>query len=97
LQTSLVKALGTYLVWSRLTTTKGDIHLLNCYLEGGEAVHLKQRALRIADIIGDIIRQDYNATIVVCGDFNNQMPIKRRHLIIQGFTAVFSHHSVTHK
>ncbi len=76
---------------------KGDIHLLNCYLEGGEAVHLNQRAIRITDIIGDIIRQDYNAMIVVYGDFNNHMPIIRRHLIIQGFTSAFSHTTVTPK
>ena len=75
----------------------GDIHLLNCYLEGGEAVHLKQRALRITDIISDIIRQDYNATIVVCDDFNNHMPIMRRQLIIHGLTTALSHNTVTHK
>ena len=34
---------------------------------------------------------------MVCGYFNNHMPIMRRHLIIQVFTAVFSHHTLTYK
>ena len=76
---------------------KWDIHFLNFYLVGGKAVHLKQRAQHIADIVCDVICQDYNATIVVCGDFNNHTPIMRRHLIIQGFTTAFSHTTVTHK
>ena len=33
---SLVKALGTYLCWTRLTTGSTDIQVLNCYLEPGE-------------------------------------------------------------
>jgi hypothetical protein len=33
---TLVKALGTYLCWMRLTTGKHEVQILNCYLEPGD-------------------------------------------------------------
>jgi hypothetical protein len=31
-----IKALGTYLCWTRLTTGKHVVQILNCYLEPGK-------------------------------------------------------------
>ena len=33
---TLVKALGTYLCWMRLTTGRHEVQILNCYLEPGD-------------------------------------------------------------
>ena len=33
---SLVKALGTYFCWTKMTTGKNEVQILNCYLEPGE-------------------------------------------------------------
>ena len=33
---SLVKALGTYFCWTRMTTGRNEVQILNCYLEPGE-------------------------------------------------------------
>jgi len=70
----LVKALGSYLCWTRLTTGPIQVQILNCYLEGGDSLYNKNRALRVIEIVHDILRQDVNAAIVVCGDFNNHLP-----------------------
>ena len=70
---TLVKALGTYLCWTRVTTGKQEVQILNCYLEPGNEPFKTERAKRITDIIKDIIKQDADAAIVVCGDFNNHI------------------------
>ena len=33
---TLVKALGTYFCWTRMTTGRHEVQILNCYLEPGE-------------------------------------------------------------
>ena len=53
---TLVKALGTYLCWVRLTTGKREVQVLNCYLEPGKEPFHVERAKRVTDIIKDIIR-----------------------------------------
>ena len=45
-------------------------YILNCYLEPGEDEKIKNRAARISEIAADILKQDSQARIVVCGDFN---------------------------
>ena len=35
--------------------------------------YAKQRAQRVCEVVQDILRQDENAAIVVCGDFNNHI------------------------
>ena len=52
---NLVKALGTYLCWTRLTTGNRQVQILNCYLQPGEEEHLKERAKRVTDIVRDIL------------------------------------------
>jgi hypothetical protein len=46
---TLVKALGTYLCWTRVTTGKHVVQLLNCYLEPGEEQFKAERAKRVTD------------------------------------------------
>jgi len=53
---SLVKSLGTYLCWVRVTTGNQVVQLLNCYLEPGQEQFQVERAKRVTDIIKDIIR-----------------------------------------
>ena len=53
---TLVKSLGTYLCWVRVSTGDSEMQVLNCYLEPGEQVFQKERAKRVADIIKDIVR-----------------------------------------
>jgi endonuclease/exonuclease/phosphatase family metal-dependent hydrolase len=93
---SLVKALGTYLCWTRLTSGAKQVQILNCYLQPGEEAHLKERAKRITDIVRDILRQDASAAVVVCGDFNNHMPIVSKELTKCGFTAALGSETSTH-
>ena len=52
---TLVKALGTYLCWVRLTTGRQEVQILNCYLEPGKEQFQEERAKRVTDIIKDII------------------------------------------
>ena len=53
---TLVKALGTYLCWTRVTTGKHVVQLLNYYFEPGEGQFKAERAKRVTDIIKDIIK-----------------------------------------
>jgi hypothetical protein len=70
---SLVKLLGTYLCWTRVTTCRHVVQLLNCYLEPGEEQFQVERAMRVTDIIKDIVKQVAEAAILVCGDFKNRI------------------------
>jgi hypothetical protein len=81
-QMRLVKTLGSYMNWTkvRLTNDTCWIHLISCYLEGGEQTYQKQRAERVAEVINDIIRQDKLATIIIGGDFNNHLPLMKHQL-----------------
>ena len=94
---SLVKALGTCLCWTRLNTGTESVQILNCYLEGGDSLYAKNRAARVIEIIKDILRQDINAAIVVCGDFNNHLETISRQLAPLNFTAAISGEVATHK
>jgi hypothetical protein len=53
---SLVKSVGNYLCWTRLTVGAVQIQILNCYLDSGDSLYKKNRALRVIEIIGDILR-----------------------------------------
>ena len=87
---TLVKALGTYLCWTRITTGRPVIQLLNCYLEPGDQQFQKDRAKRVTDIVKDIIKQDANANIVVSGDFNNHINHMYQQLHFLGFQRVWT-------
>ncbi len=94
---TLVKALGTYLCWVRLTTGKHEVQILNCYLEPGNEPFKAERAKRVTDIIKDIIKQDADAAIVVCGDFNNHIHHMYREMHFLKFTFAYDRHTTTHK
>jgi endonuclease/exonuclease/phosphatase family metal-dependent hydrolase len=94
---TLVKALGTYLCWVRLTTGKHEVQILNCYLEPGNEPFKAERAKRVTDIIKDILKQDADAAIVVCGDFNNHIHHMYRVLQLLNFTLAFDKRTTTHK
>ena len=72
-ETNACQSVGTYLSWTRVITGKKEVQILNCYLEPGNEPFKTERAKRITDIIKDIIKQDVDAAIVVCGDFNNHI------------------------
>ena len=93
---SLVKSLGTYLCWTRVTTGRYVTQVLNCYLEPGQEPFKAERAKRITDIIKDIVKQDAEAAIVVCGDFNNHIPHMYRELHFLGFSRALDPRTITH-
>ena len=94
---SLVKSLGTYLCWVRLSTGNREVQILNCYLEPGEQTFQKERARRITEIVDDIYRQDANASVVVCDDFNNHMKHMQTELVRKGFSWAMDPRTITHK
>jgi endonuclease/exonuclease/phosphatase (EEP) superfamily protein YafD len=89
---SLVKSLGTYICWTRVTTDRYTMQVLNCYLEPGQEPFKAERANRITDII----KQDAEAAIVVCGDFNSHIPHMYRELHFLGFSRALDPRTITH-
>jgi endonuclease/exonuclease/phosphatase family metal-dependent hydrolase len=73
------------------------IQVLNCYLQPGEQQNLKERAKRVTDIVRDIIRQDPNAPIIVCGDLNNHMDYVVEQLRPLNFSAALEPGTETHR
>ena len=67
---TLTKSLRIYMCWTKAIVGNSCIYELNCYLEPGEDEQIKNRAARISEIAADILKQDSQARIVVCGDFN---------------------------
>jgi hypothetical protein len=51
-----MKALGTYLCWTQIQLGDNYVQVLNCYLQPGEQQNLRERAMRVAEIVRDIIR-----------------------------------------
>jgi endonuclease/exonuclease/phosphatase family metal-dependent hydrolase len=72
------------------------MQVLNCYLEPGQEPFKAERAKRVTDIIKDIIKQDAEAAIVVCGDFNNHIPHMYRELHFLGFSRALDPRTITH-
>ena len=56
--------------WTKAIVVNSCIYILNCYLEPGEDEQIKNSAARISEISADILKQDSQARIVICGDFN---------------------------
>jgi exonuclease III len=65
-----VKALGTYLNWTKVTLGNEEVHILNVYLEPGHESFVVQRAEKVIQLVKDIVRQDPAAKIIVGGDVN---------------------------
>jgi hypothetical protein len=65
-----VKALGTYLNWSKVPLGGEEVHILNVYLEPGQEGFVVKRAETVISLVKSIIRQDAEAKIIVGGDLN---------------------------
>ena len=68
-----VKQLGTYLSWSKISTTEGEVQLLTCYIEPGDNETTRERTDKVVALIQDMIKQDRNARILLGGDINGQL------------------------
>jgi exonuclease III len=51
-----VKALGTYLLWSKVLLGGEEVHILNVYLEPGHEKFVVQRADKVIQLTKDIVR-----------------------------------------
>ena len=65
-----VKALGTYLNWTKVPLGGEEVHILNVYLEPGLESFVGKRAETVINLVKDIIKQDPGAKIIVGGDLN---------------------------
>ena len=65
-----VKALGTYLNWTKVLLGEEEVHLLNVYLEPGQEAFVGKRGNKIISLAKNIIRQDPAAKIMLGGDLN---------------------------
>ena len=65
-----VKALGTYLNWTKVLLGGEEMHILNTYLEPGQESFIIKRADTVANLAKDIIKQDPAAKIILGGDLN---------------------------
>jgi hypothetical protein len=52
----MVKALGTYLSWSKVLLGGEEVHILNVYLEPGHEKFVVQRADKVIQLTKDIVR-----------------------------------------
>jgi hypothetical protein len=66
---TFMKVLKTYLWWMRLMAGRRKMQILNCYIEAGDQQFRNNRSKLIKDIEKEIIKQDFNVSTVVCGDF----------------------------
>ena len=51
-----VKALGTYLNWSKVLLGGDEVHILNVYLEPGQESFVVKRADTVINLAKDIIK-----------------------------------------
>ena len=68
-----VKALGTYLLWTKVPLGGEEVHILNVYLEPGHEGYVVKRADNVISLARGIIRQDPAAKIMLGGDLNGQL------------------------
>ena len=68
-----VKALGTYVNWSKVPLGGEEVHLLNLYIERGHEAFIVKRADTEISLAKGIIRQDPAAKIILGGDLNGQL------------------------
>ena len=84
-----MKTLGSYLCWTQTFVEGISLNTLICYLEPGEAELVRNQTKRMLEIVTDMIKQDREVQIVVCGDFNKQLPHIAKELRKDGFTSAF--------
>ena len=92
-----VKALGTYLNWTKVLLGEEEVHLLNVYLEPGQEAFVGKRANKIISLAKSIIRQDPAAKIMLGGDLNGQLGKVHTALVQAGFTPALGEGTATHE
>ena len=92
-----VKALGTYLSWSKVLLGGEEVHILNVYLEPGHEKTVVQRAHKVIQLTKDIVRQDSTAKIIVGGDVNGMFSRVNTHLQVAGFKPALIQGTPTHR
>jgi exonuclease III len=80
-----VKALGTYVNWTKVPLGDEEVHLLNVYLEPGHEAFVVKRADTVISLAKGIIRQDPAAKIILGGDLNGQLGKVHTALVQAGF------------
>lgn len=89
--------MGTYLCWTQLEIANHVVQVLNFYIQPGEQQELKDRAKKIVDVAKDIIKQDPQAPIIICGDFNNHIAVVCEALTRCNFTPALKCGTVTNR
>ena len=92
-----VKALGTYLNWSKVLLGSEELHIMNVYLEPGHESFVVKRADTITTLVKSIIRQDASAKIIVGGDLNGQLQRVHTALLLAGFAPALKAGTTTHR
>jgi endonuclease/exonuclease/phosphatase (EEP) superfamily protein YafD len=92
-----VKALGTYLNWTKVLLGGEEVHILNTYLEPGQESFVIKRADTVANLAKDIIKQDPAAKIILGGDLNGQLNKLHTFLTAAGFTPALRAKTPTHR
>ena len=92
-----VKALGTYLNWTKVPLGGEEVHILNVYLEPGLESFVGKRAETVIQLAKDIVRQDPEAKIIIGGDLNGQLNKMHTQLARAGFTPALRERIATHR
>ena len=92
-----MKALGTYLTWSKALLGGEEAHILNVYLEPGHEKFVVQRADKVIQLTKDIMRQDPAAKVIVGGDVNGMFSKVNTSLLAAGFTPALIQGTPTHR
>jgi endonuclease/exonuclease/phosphatase (EEP) superfamily protein YafD len=92
-----VKALGTYLNWTKVPLGGEEVHILNVYLEPGLESFVGKRAETVINLAKDIIKQDPASKIIIGGDLNGKL--KKLHIFVTmaGFTPAQRAKTPTHR
>ena len=92
-----VKALGTYLNWTKVPIGGEEVHILNVYLEPGLESFVGKRADTVIQLAKDIVRQDPAAKVIIGGDLNGQLNKMHTQLTRAGFTPAIRERVATHR
>ena len=92
-----VKALGTYVNWSKVPLGGEEVHLLSVYIEPGHDAFVVKRADTVISLAKGIVRQDPAAKIILGGDLNGQLAKVHTALIQAGFTPALREGTATYK
>ena len=92
-----MKALGTFLCWTRVPLGYENVHLLNVYFEPGQTDKVRGQVKRTLEVIDSIIEQNRSARVIVGGDCNGMIGQLSRELPHKGFAPVIQNGVPTHK